>query len=699
MKENQCWHGLDAIYIKNFKIEVPLTYVQASNKNWIDEPSIISCDLPVDSNSKPLEQLGYWPSYSGMTSAHRSCYLQWMSKGREIFPVELGYAFVFFYGLERRALVSGADISLIAYEVLRLRKLHASTTKPSASFNHYTGAFLWYLVGSYPEVWTDIQIQALAFSDRKNGEMILPAVNWAITRYDFLPDWLAFAIALSFSTIHYDDYFKYIKREAFRLFQKRYLSQWPQGINLHPVSKNTSLKREIKYYAASSSLSEFVQPIQIPKKVLTELDTLSQIGHNCLSDIAPYGRLIQRCHEQNEQPKPFFVWDILPTPLRPKEHPLKTEVSQIIGNITPENKYFSLKISRIADLIELPTRDKYTLTQSKRIAQLVDDCGYSIEPDSRFTGKSYNADEIVVAFSHCEQPEDLNRYKAASLLLRLGLIVASADDAPQADQLKLLARQILEIFHLTPLEQRRMAALANLLIATGASLTSARISLEHLTNKQRGVIGKFLLAIVSNDGVITQQEMKSLQSSFKRLKLDLKELDRYIDELRAKSNVTIIQRGGKRPTGEKIAEQPKEAIVVQLNHDRIKALLQDTHEVQQALAEAMGDEADEDAPQLIESMAQPYGIATKITAKPTAEVERDNDITEIVSNESLANFYRRLIERDVWPVAEASSLAKKYGYMLNGAVEEINDWATERMGGQLLYEEGNCLIIEKELLN
>src|ERR1039458_2586270 len=45
---------------------------------------------------------------SDLTGQRRS-YLQWLEQGRASIPTELGYAFLFIYGLERRALVDRAD--------------------------------------------------------------------------------------------------------------------------------------------------------------------------------------------------------------------------------------------------------------------------------------------------------------------------------------------------------------------------------------------------------------------------------------------------------------------------------------------------------------------------------------------------------------------------------------------------------------
>ena len=83
----------------------------------------------------------YWPSYAGIGPRQRLAYLEWLAGGRSDPRAYIGYVFLFFYGLERRLFVDGADAaetSDIVDEVLRLRRIYASNN----SFAGYSQGLL-----------------------------------------------------------------------------------------------------------------------------------------------------------------------------------------------------------------------------------------------------------------------------------------------------------------------------------------------------------------------------------------------------------------------------------------------------------------------------------------------------------------------------------------------------------------------------
>lgn len=54
-----------------------------------------------------VAQMGYWPSYAEISSTARGAYLNWLAGGRKDPNADVGYVFLFFYGLERRAIIDG----------------------------------------------------------------------------------------------------------------------------------------------------------------------------------------------------------------------------------------------------------------------------------------------------------------------------------------------------------------------------------------------------------------------------------------------------------------------------------------------------------------------------------------------------------------------------------------------------------------
>lgn len=64
----------------------------------IEEPSAISFKLPIK-DKEDNEDIGYFPSYSKLTPPQRFKYLNWLKDIRK--PIDIGYVFIFYYGLER----------------------------------------------------------------------------------------------------------------------------------------------------------------------------------------------------------------------------------------------------------------------------------------------------------------------------------------------------------------------------------------------------------------------------------------------------------------------------------------------------------------------------------------------------------------------------------------------------------------------
>jgi hypothetical protein len=87
-----------------------------------DDPSTIYAVLSVN---KPraddvVPKLGYFPSYSAMTEEQRAIYGQWLCDISN--AIEIGYVFVYFYGLERHLVLGDFDSAVD--EILTLRKYH-----------------------------------------------------------------------------------------------------------------------------------------------------------------------------------------------------------------------------------------------------------------------------------------------------------------------------------------------------------------------------------------------------------------------------------------------------------------------------------------------------------------------------------------------------------------------------------------------
>lgn len=99
--------------VGNFLIPGGLIYTTlcVDPQSALCEPSLINTWLKlwpenVDSSSSLMT---YWPDYKTISAQARRGYVQWLAEGRCDPRADIGYVFIFFYGLERRALIDTGD--------------------------------------------------------------------------------------------------------------------------------------------------------------------------------------------------------------------------------------------------------------------------------------------------------------------------------------------------------------------------------------------------------------------------------------------------------------------------------------------------------------------------------------------------------------------------------------------------------------
>lgn len=86
----------------------------------LNEPSAIYIDLPIDNTFISPTPLDYFPSYEKLTPQERAAYINWLTDITT--PIDIGYVFIFYYGLERHLLFGNSEDALKT--ILLLRKYH-----------------------------------------------------------------------------------------------------------------------------------------------------------------------------------------------------------------------------------------------------------------------------------------------------------------------------------------------------------------------------------------------------------------------------------------------------------------------------------------------------------------------------------------------------------------------------------------------
>ena len=142
----------ESVVIAGSLVNGGMIYVGKDLKAYsgLSDPCLINPALPIASQADLSErEFGYWPSYSEITPRARRAYLSWLTGGRCDPAADIGYVFLFFYGLERRAIVDGLKDEQAQRErpaiALEIRRLLAIYAEKSFSFKRYASELLSWL--------------------------------------------------------------------------------------------------------------------------------------------------------------------------------------------------------------------------------------------------------------------------------------------------------------------------------------------------------------------------------------------------------------------------------------------------------------------------------------------------------------------------------------------------------------------------
>ena len=312
-----------------------------------------------------------------------------------------------------------------------------------------------------------------------------------------------------------------------------------------------------------------------------------------------------------------------------------------------------------------------SLTQqrtSEILARRVVEAGFGIEPDAAASGKAYAAAEKAALFAAVPGEVDRERYLAASSLLRFGIAVALADGAANPLEVERIAEEIESAFPVTPPERRRLDGLRALLADRGSGLDAIeRAFTARLDAAGRRQVAEFLVAVAGADGTITPPEAEFLRKAFRKLRVPVAELDRILEGLgvaEAKPVLPVTAAAGP----------------LKLDRDAIDRILAQSQDVARLLADAMAGQPEPGPP----------------AETPPAVPARAPSAAGVPGR--YLGFYEEIIVRERWPIDEAEGLARRHGHMLAGAIEALNDWAFEVLGGPILSEDESAVVVDMEML-
>ncbi len=674
LPRDRTWKGDGRVRIGDITLERPLAYVSPREREAC--PGTICLGAKVAPRDEVYdESLDYWPCYADLSPRGRRGYLRWLADGARTATVSVSYAFLYFYGLEQRALGDRLDLGEVREEVLRLHGMYGS----GRSFHGYACA----LVGMTHALETSDPSMSLArLSNAGAAKLPLPFLEMLSTCW---PDgnWPAdYVLALLRHHCSHTIVQKRTWREFEELFRQRFDEAHPRGLT---PRRNAKRHRAAYRWAANTGTA----PAEYPYLELTALGrkwtALQELWALATKELKPYATAAGRATLSEGE-----LYQRLPAALRTGDHPEQQAWQRWFDEEADEQE---LCLTSWGTLVELspsivPKNGKLTPKGCRSAAELCDSVGLAMEPDPRVgRGSSRPLDEALLVYrpaaGQAAPPDEY--HDALSLMVELCVGVAEADGEVSDDEIEAIIDHLDRQDTLGDAERERLLACVAFFHRSGAGLKRAtRARLGKLPAAVRAALAHLVVLVALADGVLTAGEEKALKKVYRALDLPPAELDEVL-----------------RPHREVPAEAdeaaPVEPARVTIDWARVADIAADTRDVQAMLHEALaGVEESEPRSTPVEptlaatSAEAPVAVGTPEPSTPVTGTLDAGDLDTGTLDPRAAELVAWIRSRstDTIAVSEWDTECKSRGLMAAMAVDMINEWADEQLDDYLIEGDG-----------
>ena len=648
------------------------------NRYANEEGCVLDPELPVaTSKEEPAPPLGYWPSYRSIAPACRRVYLEWLASGKRAPDIDVGYVFLYFYGLERRIFLDAApptELVALSAEVERLRSLYAS----SRSFDGYSRRLL-EAVTTLRDIGATAYVAFSPDLSAPAGEMPM-VLKIAIAREVTSDRPLNFEMAAAgvvglqeFAARHY--LVLRSGRNAFlTVLRSRFAAAFPAGFSLR---NRKDSRLQLLYRGATAGLS-----VDLAKRngldslpdpaTLTWTTKLLNLADAVATEIEPFVRSVARNPAKAES-----LAALVACPTELASYTAVDARRWLDGLTSPATVAFGeLARHAIGD-----SAAKWTIRHHRQIAETLTKVGRGMEPDPADGSERLENDTPVQVFE-CRDggSERTHNFHTAAAAAVLVAAVAKTTNG-QAEHVEgRWLEQLPSRLTLTDDENTRLLARLKWLRNSSGGLAKTKRLLNGGGIQDRQFCTWSASAAVAATGTVTKQQVAMLEAIYDGLDVPrgslYSTLHSDIASASPAADDPVVVSVGTPAILHPIPRPPITASRA-AEEDRLARIRAETERVSALLADIFVDE---------QAAAEPEHEPESSAEDPLAGLD--------VAHRTLA---AKLLSRPDWPRAEFETLATQASLMPDGAMETINEWAYERLGDALI-EDGAMVMVNLNFL-
>lgn len=620
------WRGGDSqLALGPYTIPSPMLYVSEGCPAEA-EASCIDMTLEIGTaNFDATPNVAHWSTYASLNPVQRANYIEWLASGRLRPLQDINYAFLYFYGIERHALIDRGDPEHVLRVLMRLLKHYEA--HPSFFSNvSRLAAFLFATKGieKLKPAWFKRLFALRAVPLHRDS--IAVALTWLHERGKPLPASLAFEVARQdMRCARSGDYLR--DKTAFRRrFEKRYTDTFGEGL----VLQCARAKRTWKYRPVNPTLQSWEHFAKLWSVAAPDVMGASDqftplvdlwrdvLGNDRSLEDSPWEALIQK-HRSAEGRVLIPVREL-------------AQVAEV--SIAPD----------VAPVLE----------DSLAIAREASAAGFELLPQPRVLLRPWKWDEHILLIRLPEEPspDSEQYYLAGALLLALGTSIAAADG--DVDQLEVLhvSEIVNSLFHFNDYDKHRLGVLRQRLLKFPPKLTSLIRRLRAILNEgERAEAGAYLVGVAGANFRVGDEERQALRRVWRAFELPPESLD---------ARLRVLIPDSKQPDG--ISEGP-------VNRDALARLMGDTKHFAVRLGDALQE--------IVAIKGEEAGKRGIWYERRGAQDDRVVVRQQVQEREPYRDGLYALLQRPDWTEAEFLALGEKEGVFVKGAVQPIEVWTLE----------------------
>lgn len=644
--------------------------------NWTNENCLIDPSLAVAPAQAGLagHALPYWCSYREIAPRARRAYLQWLSDGRRAQDVDIGFVFLFFYGLERRLFVDRAfdEVGAIECEVDRLLSLYGD----NYSFQSYarklldSAELLRESSGERPAV--SPQLRFAWFEIPLSVRRYLGARLAASEPFD-AADALLWLMSMP------DTYLRTPGTRCFdeltALWRIRFEQRYPMGLKVRAPKARVSGS----YRAASGKFEVKFSATELPDiaAVSAPLVGLRDMLTACTDELDPYSRLLGRRPDargglEAALSLPPELWD---TPFGAGATQARSAFDELIG----DDRVAPVPTGKVLELVGLNlTEGKLTASAQRQLASALDRLDIAFEPDRRYGDLSLEVDgEAVIYRAANGAPLDPRRpgYVAARTMVEVAALAATVDGHVVAAEMESISADLHALPELDAVDRARLLAHAFYLLRAPTKPQAAFKRLARVPQRDRERTAQSATAAILADGRIHPAEVRFLESLFKALGLPQEQVYTALHKGSVQFDEPVVVAPEDRRQGVALpvlSADPPSGIII--DEARLARVRSETSEVAVLLA---GIFAEDEAKASTAAPEPPQADA----AIDGLDAAHSKLLAHILSSGRLGR-------------PEFEERARALRLLPDGAFETINDWAFDTFDEPVLEGEAEVFIAE-----